>query len=156
MGTGCDNSHKKNKKTSTLRHKGRFDPCGYFFEKTMIKVFYMEFKASEITAWTTDFYTNVDGIFDEVMKNWVEILDSVCYRSREFAFDPKYGLNSPENERAVEVFDLLMSRFALRCFEPGSFSCGSVEFTIHCKPVIDNRSRDQPGQKHETPLALPC
>ena len=121
-----------------------------------MKVFYMEFRSCEITEWTTDFYTDVSGVIDEVVEQWEVILDSLCWRSQKFTFDPKHGLDSLENKRAIEVFDFLMSQFALKAFEPGSFSYGSLEFKILCKPVIDNLSRNQPEQKRETQLALPC
>ena len=121
-----------------------------------MKVFYMEFRACDITAWTTDFYTDFDGVIDEVAEQWEVILDSLCWRSREFTFDPKYGLDSDENERAIEVFDFLMSQFALQAFEPGSFSYGSLEFKIICKQVIDNLAHNQTEQKQETPLVQSC
>ncbi len=119
-------------------------------------VFYMEFRACEITAWTTEFHTDLHRVIDEVVEQRYEILDSLCWRSKEFTFNPKEGIDLPDNARAIEVFDYLMSKLALKAFEPGSISQGSLEFRLCRRPVVDAESRETPETKPETSLVQPC
>ncbi len=119
-------------------------------------VFYMEFRACEITAWTTEFHTDFHRVVDEVVEQQYKILDSLCRHSKEFAFNPFVEIEAPDNERAIEVFDYLMSRFALETFKPNEYSHGSFEFRLCCKPIIDTRSCDLTHRKREMPLGLCC
>jgi len=104
-------------------------------QQQMQQVHFLEFKGKEKTAYTTNLYDNVHAVFDEVLDQRNEILESLSAETGTIDFRITRGANAPENTEAIEQFDYWMSQFALNAFDPCTVCYRDLRCTLHAKPL---------------------